>query len=356
MLKWITFLLALAVTLSSDALRAEESGGPALVYPCAKAAAPIQVDGALGRDEWAGTVEVSGFTISKTNDLVPEQASFRITYDDQQLYLGVKCREPEMKQIVAKVTDWDGMVWRDDCVEIFVDVGHTEEAYFQFIINALGTGYDGKNLDPLWSGKWRCAAKRGPEGWSVEAAIPFASLETDAPAANTVWGINVCRERRAGSEVQLLNWANVQGNFHRPGLFGHLLFVDQQWDPAKPNGKAIADALAEARLFVDDGYWEIKAEGAARHVTYHSLLQEKLATIPKISTLKEEFEDEGAELILMRFQPIEDQVERIKRLAAGSRQLGAEDWAVSTAILDGLEDRLGDMYWRIKLDLLLKEL
>jgi len=356
MLKRISPFLVLAVTLSSVYVRAQGSGQPAFVYPCSEAAVPIRVDGALGRDEWAGVVEVSGFAISKTNDLVPEQASFHATYDNDQLYLGIRCREPVMKQIVAKVTDWDGMVWRDDCVEVFVDVGHTEDIYFQFIINALGNGYDGKNLDPLWSGKWKCAAKRGPNGWSVEAAIPFASLETKAPAPNVIWGINVCRERRAGGDVQLLNWSNVQGNFHRPTLFGHLLFVDQQWDPAEPDGKAIAAALGEARLFVDDGYWEIDAQGDTRHIAYRSLLKEKIATIPQISTLKEEFEDEGAELILMRFQPIEDQVERIKKLAGGSRRLGAEDWAVSTAILDGLEDRLGDMYWRIKLDLLLKEL
>ena len=347
-------LTALSASLLS--VSGQETGHPAFVYPCLKAPAAVRVDGILKQDEWAGAIQISGFSISKTDTLIREQTAVYLLHDRENLYIGVKCCEPRMKSVVARVKDWDGPVWHDDSVEMFIDPGHTHEDYYQFIINSLGTGYDGKRTDPLWSGKWRCAAKRGRDSWTVEAAIPFASLEVPVPEPGAIWGVNACRERRAGKEHQLLNWSNVRGNFHRPELFGHLLFVGEKWDEKSADAGVISKALGPARLFVSDGYREIDANGKATHVTYRSLLKAKIETVPDVAALKEEFGGEGSELLLMRFQPIEDQVNRIKRLIAGSRPVVAEDRAVSTAIIDGLAGQLGDMYWRIKLDLLLKEM
>ena len=352
----ILSLFVIAISLKVGPGTAGGLEQPAFVYPCAKARTPIRIDGAMGASEWPGAVEVSGFTLSKSDQLVAEQTTMRVAYDTTHLYVGVNCREPLMGKLVARVKDWDGRVWHDDAVEIFVDVGHTHKVYYQFIINALGTGYDGKSLDSLWSGKWKCAATRGRDAWCVEAALPFASLEMDAPTAGAILGFNVCRERRAGGGVQLLNWSNVQGNFHRPQLFGHLLFLDEGWSVESLDRNSITSALGPVRLFVSDGYWALSADSAAKHVTYRSLLRAKVATVPDVSSLEAELGEGGAELLLMRFQPIQDQVDRVRKLIKGSRPVRSEDWAVSAAILDGLAEQLGTIYWRIKLDLLLKEL
>ena len=173
-------------------------------------------------------------------------------------------------------SDWDGPVWRDDAVEIFVDPGHTEKEYFQFIVNALGTGYDGKRLDPLWSGKWKCAAKKSRNSWSVEAAIPFESLGQKPKAPGEIWGINICRERRADKSrglMELLNWSNVMGNFHRPHMYGHLLFVDKEFDSKSSQWKPVADVLGPSRIFVADGYWDLDKDGKSRSEEHTSELQ-----------------------------------------------------------------------------------
>jgi hypothetical protein len=261
-----------------------------------------------------------------------------------------------MKTLVAQVRGWDGPVWRDDAVELFVDVGHTHKNYFQFIINPLGTGYDGKNLDPLWSGKWRCAAKCGPDRWTIEAAIPFPSMDLPTPAQSTLWGFNACRERRASGDVQLLNWADVQGNFHRPHLYGHILYLDGPWETAKPDTQAIAASLGAYRLFTPGGYWDIDPKGTIKEITYRSIVEEKIKTVPTMASLQKDIGDEGSELILMRFQPIEDEVSRIRKLLGTQKSVQAEDWAVSLATLDQVTGQFGDIYWRIKLDLLLKEM
>ena len=58
----------------------------------------------------------------------------------------------------------------------------------------------------------------------------------------------------------------------------------------------------------------------------------------------------------MRFRPIQAQVNRVYQLIRSPKPVDALDWAESSARLDVLTEQLGDIYWRVKLDLLLKDL
>jgi len=60
--------------------------------------------------------------------------------DTNALYIAFVCHEPKPEKLV--VTQNNERLWDDDCVEVFIDPGHTEKNYYHFIINSKGTQAD----------------------------------------------------------------------------------------------------------------------------------------------------------------------------------------------------------------------
>ena len=65
-----------------------------------------------------------------------------LTYDTNALYIAVRCDEPLMKSLRARVLKRDGNMWEDDDVEIFLGMESPKDAYMHLAINALGFLYD----------------------------------------------------------------------------------------------------------------------------------------------------------------------------------------------------------------------
>lgn len=83
-------------------------------------------------------------------------------------------------------------------------------AGYYFRINAAGarqvglvSGPETYSLD--WDGVWDAAAKRGPEGWTAEIAIPSRSLRFTVNG--DVWGLNV--ERYLPRDRTTLRWSSI---------------------------------------------------------------------------------------------------------------------------------------------------
>jgi hypothetical protein len=204
---------------------------PAMAFPLSDPAAPWltagapgtapTLDGVVDAREWAGAVPLTGFSRVNTQELSPIQPSVRVARDGAHLYLAVHVPLPEGRSPVANARQHDGAVWEDDSVEIFLDPGHRHQEYFQFAGNAIGTRLDARGRETAWNGEWRFQARAAQGSWSAEFAIPFATLQTRAPAENTVWGLNVCVNIRGLGSI---TWSPVLHSFHEPARFGHLRF------------------------------------------------------------------------------------------------------------------------------------
>ena len=350
----IALLLALA---ESKALAGENQAVCGFVYPVKPAAGPIAVDGKLDPKEWAGAIEVSGFTFSGKGLLASEQMVMRLLYDRENLYIGVKCGESKMDKIVANIRDHDGDVWHDDCVEIFFDPKHDHETYYQFIVNSIGTQYEAVGFDRLWNCKWQAAASLGENAWYVEIAVPFASLETGTPSANSIWGYNLNRERNAGGSTELYNWADVQGVFHNPGLFGHLWFVGGGWRASDENVAAVAQRVggAEARVYVSDGYYEVKQGQRPKPLTYVGLIQlQRGAIADRIEELRKIYQEQPGLGLKDQFEKLAARYADIKSMASAGRAVSAEESAGANALLADMEGAVEDLYWRVRVKMLLE--
>lgn len=193
---------------------------PFLYATRADATTRPRLDGVLDDPVWQTTESAALSVRLWTTAPLTQQTSARVCYDDENLYVAVRCHEARMDLLRALHRDASGPVWQDDCVEVFVqpDLGGRWHYYFHAVVNPLGVGWDDYGLQS----RWQCAAGRWEGGWSVEMAIPFSVIGAPAPQTGDCWGVNVTREERPHAET--LSWAPVRGGFHEPDRFGRLVF------------------------------------------------------------------------------------------------------------------------------------
>jgi len=142
-----------------------------------------------------------------------------------------------MDQLKAAVKERDGGVFADDCVEIFLDSANDEFNFLQLAlsasgaqfdmrcagdnhagVNVFGVDYDRKKVrDAAWNGDWTVKTSRHADRWEAEVRLPFKTVGR----ASDLWGMNFCRNRRAG-EAETSAWQAI-GSFHQPASFGKVL-------------------------------------------------------------------------------------------------------------------------------------
>ena len=110
----------------------------------------------------------------------------------------------------------DAAIWAEDELEIFLAAsGHT--TYYQIVFNRFNDLFDGKKQDSSWNMEsWESATSQDDEGWTVEAAIPLAQFNFDAPLE-----INICTSDQPGEAHY--NLFITHGSFHNRAVMGPVL-------------------------------------------------------------------------------------------------------------------------------------
>lgn len=352
-------LTVIAVSGITSAQHAQELaiGNEATVtlgYPVRRTSAPIHVDGTLDASEWSQAVRVGGFRLSGSEELAPEQTVMQLLYDADNLYLAVKCAESQVDKLVTTCRVHDSNVWHDDCVEFFVDAKHDHATYWHFIVNSAGVRYDAAGFDRTWTAAWTAAASTDDRAWYVEVAIPFKALKVTAPSPGTAWGFNLDRERRAGSGgTQLYNWADVKGVFHSPRLFGHLWFTGIAGDIQASTAAQVAELMEgeEARVYIEGGYWAVKAGSAPAVWSYRDLLRAQKSAVGEYwQKLEEIYRQTPAMILHDEFETFRERYAASRRLAEDTGPVDPEACAAAKVFLDSLVDRLRNLYWTVRIE------
>ncbi len=179
-----------------------------------------KIDGQLDDNIWKRAQKVTLGHRLGTDKPPTQWTTAQVAYDNENLYIAFDCREDRMDLLRIAHKDPSAPVWQDDCVEVFIqpDVSGQPSYYFHAVVNPLGVGWD----DYGYHSRWRSSAHRGEKGWTVEMAIPFATIGAKSPKRGDCFGINFNREERAHSETT--SWAPVRGGFHEPDRFGRIVF------------------------------------------------------------------------------------------------------------------------------------
>jgi len=197
---------------------------PINVYLCPRTEQAPVLDGKLDDAVWQRASLVSGFTLLGTDKLVSPQTSFRLLWDDKYLYLAVKCDEPQMdKTSRIRYARDEAAVFGRASIEYFVDPNHTHDLYYQLAFNVAGSLYDGERFVASWNSDAEVKTHLGEEFWSAEVAVPWGPLKAE-PKPGKVVGFNVSRNHNGNKDqVTYATWAQLQGGFHDPERFAHLV-------------------------------------------------------------------------------------------------------------------------------------
>ena len=201
-----------------------------MVAPVHKLRIPPQIDGVLNEPAWQDIRPLRElYQCIFTMRAFPTEgkADIYIGYHGNNLYLGVRGYEASTEHLAATVTERDGDVYLDDCVEIFMDTNHDYRSYYQIMVNSLGTitdSYnDGSQRTRSWNATYHAATKVEDTFWNVEIEIPATQLHQGTIKSGDVWGFNVARVRIANAS-EYGQWIPTYGSAHRPDRFGFMVF------------------------------------------------------------------------------------------------------------------------------------
>jgi len=189
--------------------------------------APPKVDGVLDDAIWK-TVEPLSVAKLNFGDDVPSKTRVFVAHDAENLYLAAECSDDPatLKNLVADTADHDtDGIWRDDCIEFFIDPTGKRESYYQFIVNSKGVTWDVFHVQPGkwetgWEPKYEIKTAVGETSWNVEMAVPLAAFDRTKEHAAT-WVFNASRTRVKADEVTFWK-ATMEDGSHVPKNFGVL--------------------------------------------------------------------------------------------------------------------------------------
>ncbi|MFC1565059.1 DUF5916 domain-containing protein, partial [candidate division KSB1 bacterium] len=223
MIKRILLFLVIIFNGNPGVLFSQENGK---VVTAERYNAP-EIDGILNDSEWLGSVKVTGFIQMDPveGDPASERTEVHIIYDEENLYIGIKCYDTDPENIKSNIESRDGEI-ESDYIALCFDTFHDHLNAFSFGTNPAGTKFDGmwyndNKYDGSWNGVWRVKTGLDNNGWTAEFKIPFSTIKF-SDNTNGAWGFNIRRIIARKNEISF--WQNVtRDEGFRVSKFGHLI-------------------------------------------------------------------------------------------------------------------------------------
>jgi len=184
------------------------------IYKTAKTASDIRIDGIIDEEAWIA-VEWSDNFIQREPyaEKTPSQNTrFKIVYDDNYLYVAIRCYDSAPDSIVRRMSRRDA--FDGDWVEINIDSYHDLRSAFSFNVNAAGVKGDetvsnDDQWDSSWEPVWHVKTTTDSFGWNVEMRIPFTQLRF-GQQDEYIWGLQV--NRRLYRKEEFSGWQFISPN------------------------------------------------------------------------------------------------------------------------------------------------
>jgi hypothetical protein len=229
-------------------------------YVCVRASSPLTVDGRLDEGAWRDAAWTDDF-VDIEGDRKPRptlRTRVKMLWDDMYFYIGADLAEPHLW---GTMKEHDSVLFHENDFEFFIDPNGDNHEYYEFEINALGTGWDlllprpykdeGKAVNNweirgLKSAVHLDGTLNDPRdvdrGWSIELAVPWTALgelarRPSPPRDGDQWRVNFSRvqwtieasERRykkvEGTKEHNWVWSPQHViDMHRPESWGYVQF------------------------------------------------------------------------------------------------------------------------------------
>ena len=177
------------------------------------------------------------------------KAIAKLTWDDEFLYAFVSITDSD---VVSEYKNHDDPLWKQDCVELFIDADGNRRGYVELQVNPNNATFDSwfattraQPGDPSWDSGMQTAVKlRGTtapgdtdQGWDAELAIPWSAVRgrDDAmavrlpPQVGDRWRMNVVRVdvKTGDKNQQASSWNRItSADFHALDRMLTVVFAD----------------------------------------------------------------------------------------------------------------------------------
>ncbi|MEC7564613.1 MAG: PQQ-dependent sugar dehydrogenase, partial [Planctomycetota bacterium] len=201
--------LVVCLVVGNPSCSGEEQ--PARIFECVYTAVPVIVDGNLSEDAWRNASEIARFTRPGPGGVLPNSVTkVRTCWDKDYFYFAA---EMEDRDIVARLTQHDDLLWTEDVFEVFMRPSKQHNGYYEFQVNPLETtldiywpqmpmGKDARNQmfrDQLKSNEFdfdvRVKQLQEQNYWIVEGRIGWKQMHMTGgrPAVEEAWDVAFCR-------------------------------------------------------------------------------------------------------------------------------------------------------------------
>lgn len=169
------------------------------------------INGRLDDPSWQHASPETSFTQNFPGEAKPpaERTELRVLYDDNAIYIAIRCFDAHPQEIVARLTRRDREIEAD---RITVDISSRNDkaSAYHFQVNAAGVQVDGIRFNDTdysggWDGRWYSATSRDDQGWTAEVEIPLVTLRYNGDASS--FGFQVRRYLQRREEID--EWAYV---------------------------------------------------------------------------------------------------------------------------------------------------
>jgi len=212
-LSWVVMACSTALTLGAQL----DSAGPdqEKKITATRIGQPLVIDGFLDEPQWELAQPISDFLQQDpdTGEAGSEATEVKILYDDQFLYIGVRCFDSQGAEgVVVNDMTRDYTPFDTDVFAVVLDTFNDDRNGMLFSTNPAGAkhdsqfGNDGRKVNVDWDTIWHAGSQITDAGWQAEMAIPFKSLRFQSAESQT-WGINFLRRMRRKNEV--VHWALI---------------------------------------------------------------------------------------------------------------------------------------------------
>ncbi len=143
---------------------------------------PVELTGRLDDPLWLNAipVELEYEIMPSENTPAGQRTTVMVLYDNENLYVGVRCYDSLPGLIRSHLCDRD-QIFKDDFVDVIIDTYNNYQRGYEFAVNPagiqgdllmIGSGGEDSSYDMVWYS----AATINNQGWTAELAIPFKEL------------------------------------------------------------------------------------------------------------------------------------------------------------------------------------
>jgi hypothetical protein len=207
-------------------------------YHIKKISSPVIIDGKDDEAAWLTADSATQFkqTFPYDTSFALGQTTFKLCFDDKQLYVYARCIQPNSFIVPSLKRDYP--INSSDQITIILDPFRDKLNGFYFAVNPYaiqkeGLIFNGNDLNADWDNKWYSASSIDSNAYQVELAIPFKTLRYKlATDGNNEWNFNLLRNNL--KQIERSAWTSVPRNFRMLDLnFAGKLIWD---DPPPPPG------------------------------------------------------------------------------------------------------------------------